>query len=404
MRCGNGSSGPPRKTSENCCRAGPGASLSETSTSSTSKAGSAGAAIRKRSPRCREKSAAVRRSSIRGGYRRVHDGLGALVCRVHLAIVWSAADLRRQRSSKALRAAPTVTAFLNREVADLPMHGGRAGVCCVGRGGLPEGARRAKRVSIHVEKNNPALRLYARLGFVSVGDRGVYLLMGGDTMSDTAARTLDRRRFIQLAGAGAAVAVAGPLVSNARAASGILLKVGVMVPTGSSYATMGKSLVDGLAMGFDDARSCATPVSATIMQRDVDRGFGGARATAQTLLDDGADVVVAGISALTAARIGDLFSTRQAPLVVADVGAHVVQPAAKSAYVLYNSLLYWQASFSAAQWAAANFGKKAFVAASMCDSGYDTIYAFRRGFEAAGGTVVGDAVTHVNPADAGLSE
>jgi GNAT superfamily N-acetyltransferase len=34
-----------------------------------------------------------------------------------------------------------------------------------------------KRVSIHVEKNNPARRLYLRLGFVMVEDQGVYDLM-----------------------------------------------------------------------------------------------------------------------------------------------------------------------------------------------------------------------------------
>jgi ABC-type branched-subunit amino acid transport system substrate-binding protein len=222
-------------------------------------------------------------------------------------------------------------------------------------------------------------------------------------MTKTAARTLDRRRFVQLVGAGAGIAVAGPLVSDARAATGIALKVGVMTPSGSSYANMGKSLLDGLSLGFDGARSGATPVNATLVRRDIDRGFGGAQATAQALLDDGADVVVAGISALTAARIAELFGTRQSPLVVANVGAHVVQPGAKNAYVLYDSLLYWQASYSAGRWAAANVGKKAFLAASLCDAGYDTIYAFRRGFESAGGTIVGDAVTHVDLADRGLS-
>jgi GNAT superfamily N-acetyltransferase len=34
-----------------------------------------------------------------------------------------------------------------------------------------------KRVSIHVEKNNPARRLYLRLGFIMIEDRGVYDLM-----------------------------------------------------------------------------------------------------------------------------------------------------------------------------------------------------------------------------------
>jgi ribosomal protein S18 acetylase RimI-like enzyme len=42
---------------------------------------------------------------------------------------------------------------------------------------LAEGARSGKRVSIHVEKHNRALRLYERLGFATVADRGAYLLL-----------------------------------------------------------------------------------------------------------------------------------------------------------------------------------------------------------------------------------
>jgi GNAT superfamily N-acetyltransferase len=42
---------------------------------------------------------------------------------------------------------------------------------------LAEGSAAAKPVTIHVEKFNPALRLYSRLGFTPIEDRGVYLLM-----------------------------------------------------------------------------------------------------------------------------------------------------------------------------------------------------------------------------------
>lgn len=42
---------------------------------------------------------------------------------------------------------------------------------------LEEGDRRGLPVRIHVEQNNPALRLYRRLGFQRVGDVGVYYLM-----------------------------------------------------------------------------------------------------------------------------------------------------------------------------------------------------------------------------------
>ena len=42
---------------------------------------------------------------------------------------------------------------------------------------LDEAAARGKDVSIHVEKNNPAMRLYRRLGFTTAEDKGVYDLM-----------------------------------------------------------------------------------------------------------------------------------------------------------------------------------------------------------------------------------
>jgi ribosomal protein S18 acetylase RimI-like enzyme len=42
---------------------------------------------------------------------------------------------------------------------------------------LDEGREAALPVQIHVERNNPAMRLYDRLGFQQVEDQGVYYLM-----------------------------------------------------------------------------------------------------------------------------------------------------------------------------------------------------------------------------------
>jgi ribosomal protein S18 acetylase RimI-like enzyme len=42
---------------------------------------------------------------------------------------------------------------------------------------LDEGAATARSVTIHVERMNPAMALYRRLGFVEVADRGVYAMM-----------------------------------------------------------------------------------------------------------------------------------------------------------------------------------------------------------------------------------
>lgn len=42
---------------------------------------------------------------------------------------------------------------------------------------LAEAAATSRRLTIHVERYNPALRLYRRLGFDPVGETGVYLLL-----------------------------------------------------------------------------------------------------------------------------------------------------------------------------------------------------------------------------------
>ena len=63
------------------------------------------------------------------------------------------------------------------DIALVPEYRGRGTGTVLLRDLLDEGARTGKRVSIHVERDNPALRLYERLGFAPVEDRGVYLLL-----------------------------------------------------------------------------------------------------------------------------------------------------------------------------------------------------------------------------------
>jgi GNAT superfamily N-acetyltransferase len=63
------------------------------------------------------------------------------------------------------------------DIALLPEHrGGGVGTALL-RDLLDEADATGKRVTIHVERFNPALRLYERLGFAVAEDKGVYLLL-----------------------------------------------------------------------------------------------------------------------------------------------------------------------------------------------------------------------------------
>jgi ribosomal protein S18 acetylase RimI-like enzyme len=63
------------------------------------------------------------------------------------------------------------------DIALLPDFRGRGFGEALLRDLMDEAAGCGKSVSIHVEKNNPAMRLYLRLGFETMEDKGVYDLM-----------------------------------------------------------------------------------------------------------------------------------------------------------------------------------------------------------------------------------
>jgi GNAT superfamily N-acetyltransferase len=63
------------------------------------------------------------------------------------------------------------------DIALLPEHRGHGIGTALLRDVLAEGDATGRRVTIHVERFNPALALYRRLGFSLVEDQGVYLLL-----------------------------------------------------------------------------------------------------------------------------------------------------------------------------------------------------------------------------------
>ncbi len=63
------------------------------------------------------------------------------------------------------------------DIALLPDHRGSGLGGAIMQGVLAEGRESGRLVRIHVEHNNPAMRLYRRLGFEKIEEQGVYHLM-----------------------------------------------------------------------------------------------------------------------------------------------------------------------------------------------------------------------------------
>jgi ribosomal protein S18 acetylase RimI-like enzyme len=68
-------------------------------------------------------------------------------------------------------------AWLVIDLALLPEHRGKGVGALLLNGVLAEAGAEGKPVQIHVERSNPARRLYDRLGFRRIAEQGIYLLL-----------------------------------------------------------------------------------------------------------------------------------------------------------------------------------------------------------------------------------
>lgn len=210
--------------------------------------------------------------------------------------------------------------------------------------------------------------------------------------------SLGRRSFVGAAGV-ATVALGVPALAALPAAAARPLRVGVLVPERLSYDRAGASLLAGLECGFATAKH---PVAATFHTRGVAQGHAGATAAATALLAKKVDVLVAGVSALTAESIALLCKEKGVSLVVAGVGAHVVPTGTPG--VLHVGLQHWQAAHAMGAWARTHLGGSLFEIVAAPDAGYDAVYATARSFQSAGGALVGRALTHDRPVGTGVDE
>jgi branched-chain amino acid transport system substrate-binding protein len=210
---------------------------------------------------------------------------------------------------------------------------------------------------------------------------------------------LTRRHFLQTA-----LAVAGGIAGMAAASSrgeamalppaNPAARVGLLLPQSSLYPHLGESFLDGMRTGLWQAG--ATRV--LLVAAEVGIGVSAAVARCQQLIaDEGVDLVVSAANANVAAAVGPMLDRSGRLFIGADGGANLARPDEQGSRVFWNSLGYWRANWAMGAWAARQMGRKAFVAASFYESGYDSINAFRLGFESAGGQVVQTSITHVPP-------
>jgi branched-chain amino acid transport system substrate-binding protein len=154
---------------------------------------------------------------------------------------------------------------------------------------------------------------------------------------------------------------------------------------------MGQNLLAGMRLYADQAAQ--RPLR--LIVEEVGLGPRDAYSGARKLLEQNQVDLLAGVvNPGPAAGLHDLLQEHRTILTIADVGANIPRQIETHPHIFTSSLGYWQASHAMGSWAAQNLGRRAAVVTSFYDSGYDTVYAFRLGFEAAGGQIAETFVSH----------
>lgn len=204
---------------------------------------------------------------------------------------------------------------------------------------------------------------------------------------------LSRRSFLKGAGAAATLLAAGHVLPVIPTVAGSVpdLSVGVVLPASGGRPAALRAFRDGLRLAADTVEAAHLnfhTVSTAAGRVALWRGI-------KQMLERDVRVVVAMTTPDVAAWVQPLMADRDVPLLVSSAGANAV--AEELPYGFFHTLHYWQSNWAAGQWAAANLGRRALVAGSFRESGYDALYAFERGFTAAGGQLLDTFVSHVPP-------
>ena len=183
-----------------------------------------------------------------------------------------------------------------------------------------------------------------------------------------------------------------PRDQTQQASTGTPLDVLVLLPRSSLYPSAGAGLLAGMRLYLEHAgggplrlRAHRLETGSVLVGQQVER----------LLQQSGARVVVGMLNTRIAAQLQGVLDAARAVFVNTSVGENMQRAGDVRPNIFHISLAQWQANWALGEHAARTLGRKAWLATSFYESGYDALHAFRLGFEEGGGAVVGTSISHL---------
>jgi branched-chain amino acid transport system substrate-binding protein len=187
------------------------------------------------------------------------------------------------------------------------------------------------------------------------------------------------------------VAVITVLSLCATVAAADPIKVGVLLPSSGVYAGLGGDQTLALELGFDEfGREVAgRPIELIYADSEANPSTG-LTLIKRLILRDRVDFVVGIISSAVAGAVRNFVHNAEVPLIISNAGNDALTGALCSPWILRSSFSNAQISREMGPWMAAKGYRNVFLMAFDYAAGHQAMEAFRGGFVAAGGTVIGE--------------
>jgi branched-chain amino acid transport system substrate-binding protein len=178
---------------------------------------------------------------------------------------------------------------------------------------------------------------------------------------------------------------------SAAGAQEAKIDVGLVLPYAGVYAALGEEIDQGFVLALEDAGMADR---FNIIREDTEAAPPvGVAKTRKLVLEDEVDVLVGVVSSGVLGAIRDFVDASQVPLVVANAGNDEATGEACSSYIIRVSFSNAQINRPMGQWLYDQGIRKVYAMAPDYAAGHQMIDAFRTGFEAAGGEIVGEVFT-----------
>lgn len=204
---------------------------------------------------------------------------------------------------------------------------------------------------------------------------------------------ITRRNFLKIAGTAAgALTVPSQLLAFGAGERALdfsgwpAVRLGMLLP-GKGFSP---KLTENFLIGFDYClkTSGCKDKGVSIELIKVDSGGPVSVSAMKKLLYDDKVTLVTGIlNNAAASALGTFTRDEKFVLVAGSLGECMSRKTDLSPTTFHSSMNLWQSSWAMGRWAADNMGQNCVVASSLYDTGYDTLEAFRMGYQSAGGII-----------------